>query len=77
MYAIRYYGMFVRRDGLMTDNKASARLFETFDEVKRYMLEEWFPNSGVSFPDDRQPAEIVKVETKTVLHKILEVELKL
>jgi hypothetical protein len=69
--------MFVRNDGLMTDTKASARLFETFDEAKRYILEEWLSDGGVHFPENREAIEIVRVETKQVMHKVLEVELKL
>ncbi len=69
MYALRYYRMFVRNDGLMTDNKASIKLFDTVDEAETYIAV-WRLESGVNQPDPSVPVEIVEVETKIVCQKI-------
>lgn len=73
MYAIEYYGMFVRaKDGLMTDVKPSAKLFETADEAAEY-VKTWLKDTEVSLPKDRKPVNIVEVDTKVVLQKVRQV----
>jgi len=66
MFAIRYYGMLVRKDGLMTDNNASALLFDTVAAAEAY-VKQWKITSQVQ--QTGVPAEIVEVEVKIVLKK--------
>lgn len=69
MYALRYYRMFVRNDGFMTDNKAAMKLFDTVEEAETYVVG-WRAGSGVRQSDPTVPVEIVEVETKIVCQKI-------
>ncbi len=71
MFAIRYYDMLVRNDGLMTDNKAAARLFDTAKDAEDY-IPIWKATSGVQITG-KAPVEIVEVQTKVVAQKILKV----
>jgi hypothetical protein len=71
MFAIRYYGMLVRNDGLMTDNKAAAKLFDAAKDAEDYIVD-WKVNSGVEITG-KEPIEIVEVQTKVVVQKVLKV----
>lgn len=72
MYALRYYGMFVRaKDGQMTENKSSAKLFETPEEAKAYAMEQ-FKANGVA-TDPSVLMELVEVETKPTISKVVKV----
>ncbi len=68
MFAIKYFTLFVRKDGLMTDNKAAMKLFDTVEEAETY-IDQWRVGSGVQMVPT-QPIEIVGVETKIVCQKI-------
>lgn len=67
MYAARYYKMFIRLDGLMTDNKASAKLFDTVEIAEDY-IKDWKITSEVQ--QTGEPIEIVEVITKSVIQKV-------
>lgn len=70
MFAIEYYGMFVRaRDGLMTDSKQAAKLFETAEEACAYVCQ-WLNETAVNLPADRKPINVVEVEVKPVIKGI-------
>lgn len=68
MFAIRYCNMLVRKDGFMTDNKASALLFPTVFDAAEY-IQDWKVNSGVQITGS-SPIEIVEVQTKVVVQKV-------
>jgi hypothetical protein len=68
MFAIRYYKMLVRNDGYMTDNKASAKLFDTVKDAEDY-IKDWKIKSGVQITG-KAPIEIVEVQTKVVVQKV-------
>lgn len=68
MYAVRYYRMFIRKDGLMTENKSSALLFNTLTEAEDY-VKLWKINSGVQITGTL-PIEVVEVEAKVVCSKV-------
>lgn len=70
MYAIEYYGMFIRaKDGLMTDSKQAAKLFDTADEACAY-VREWLNTTAVNLPADRKPINVIEVEVKPVIKSI-------
>lgn len=69
MFAIEYYGLFVRADGLMTDNKSSAKLFPDLLSAENYLVNEWFPNPKVNLPNDRKPVNLIQVSVKVVMKK--------
>lgn len=73
MYAIRYYGMYVRNDGLMTSAVRAAKLFDTAQAAEDYLNSFWFANSGVSLPPGREAVEVIEVVTKVVMHKFVKV----
>jgi len=68
-------GMFVRAsDGLFTDNKAAAMLFDNGIEAEAY-VEQWykdFPGANKGLTEDGQviPLFLVEVETKPVVQKV-------
>lgn len=67
-------GMFVRADGLFTDNKASAKLFDSGIEAEAY-VEQWykdFPGANNGLTEDGQviPLFLVEVETKPIIQKV-------
>ena len=70
MFALKYYDMFVRKDGLMTDNKASALLFNTQVEAEQY-VPSWKISSGVH--QREKAVEVVEVEVKVVVQKVKQV----
>lgn len=73
MYAIRYFGMFVRKDGLMSNSKSSALLFDTVEEAQTYVTT-WRTTSGVhimhavgELPIPGQEIEIVEAKVKIIM----------
>ena len=71
MYALRlgkYSAMFIRNDGLCTDNKASAKLFDTVEEAREY-VKTWRTDSGVHGKEDI-PLQLLEVQTKSVIQKV-------
>lgn len=71
MFAIKYYSMFGRKDGLMTDNKSAVLLFKTQEEAEQY-VSNWKLSSGVSQTGDAL-VEVVEVEVKPVTQKSIRV----
>ena len=68
MFALRFYNMFIRKDGLMTDNKSSALLFNTTNEAREYVTD-WRVTSAVHNKENAD-VEVVEVETKQVISKV-------
>jgi len=71
MYALRiakYGKMFIRNDGLCTDNKAAAKLFQSIEDAKVY-VHYWRKSSGVN-EKESLPLNIVEVKTKVVIQKV-------
>ena len=72
MYAIRfvYYGKsYIRNiDGLFTDNKRAAKLFNTIQEAE-YYYQIWLNTTGVDKPSELKLV-IVEVETKPVIARV-------
>lgn len=70
MYTLRLtlHEMFIRNDGLCTNNKNAARLFETLDQARDYVVE-WRATSGVNGKDTLE-LNIVEVETKPVIQRV-------
>ena len=67
-------GMFVRGDGLFTDNKASAKLFDNGIEAELF-VEQWykdFPGANNGRTEDGQviPLFLIEVEVKPVIQKV-------
>jgi len=70
MFAIRYYGMWIRKkDGRMTSDKERAMLFDTLDEAEAF-VPIWKVESGVQQLSDREPIELVEVACKKVISKV-------
>lgn len=71
MYALRlgkYSAMFIRNDGLCTDNKNAAKLFETPEEAREY-VNTWRVTSGVH-EKETLPLQLLEVQTKQVIQKV-------
>jgi len=70
MYALRLgkYSMFIRNDGLCTDNKSAAKLFATPEEAREY-VKTWRVTSGVH-EKETLPLKLVEVQTKQVIQKV-------
>lgn len=68
MFALRFYKMFIRNDGLMTDNKSSAKLFDTIEECREY-VKVWRATSGVHNKDIAK-VEVVEVAVKKVISRV-------
>jgi hypothetical protein len=66
-------GMMVREDGWFTDNKASAKLFNTVDEAVKHhtdvLVPLWGPGAG------SKDVHVVEVEVKYVVAKASKVSL--
>jgi len=60
--------MFIRQDGLCTDNKNSAKLFITIDQAKTYVTE-WRKTSPVTGKESLT-INIVEVEIKPIIKSI-------
>jgi hypothetical protein len=60
--------MFIRQDGLCTDNKNSAKLFTTIDQAKTYVTE-WRKTSTVNGKESLT-VNIVEVETRPIINKV-------
>lgn len=67
-------GMFIRAsDGLFTDNKAAAKLFDNGIEAEAF-VEQWYKDAnGGGYTEDGQvvPLFLVEVQVKPVVEKIL------
>lgn len=63
-------GSFIRNDGLFTDNKASARLFETAEEAETYAIA-WLADGDQTSDGQQIPLFLVEVEVKPVLHRMM------
>lgn len=68
MFALRFHGMFIRNDGLMTDNKAAAKLFDTVEECRGY-VNDWRTTSGVHDTHSAK-VEVVEVAVKQVISRV-------
>ncbi len=65
-------GMFVRGNGLFTESKASAMLFDHQEAATRF-ARAWFESGTRGLTHDGQtiPLFIVEVETKPVIQRVL------
>lgn len=61
-------GMFIKPDGLLTDNKQSAKLFNTVQEAADYATE-WRKSPDTNDPVT-MPLFIVECEVKPVIQKV-------
>ena len=68
MFALRFHRMFIRNDGLMTDNKAAAKLFDTIEECREY-VKDWRVTSQVNDTNSAK-VEVVEVAVKKVISKV-------
>jgi hypothetical protein len=72
MFAVQYYKMYVKQsDETMSSDKSTAKLFNTAKEAEDWVTNHWIPNTKVSLPPNREPINIIEVETKPVIHKVL------
>lgn len=62
-------GMFIREDGLFTDNKASAKLFETVEDADQHFHDVLIPQWTKQGMGTDTNIHIVEVEVKYVIAK--------
>jgi len=69
MFALRYSSVWIRRkDGLLTDDKERAKLFETVEEASSYAID-WKKSTAVH-QDHIHKIEIVEVACRKVISKV-------
>lgn len=69
MYALKYCGMFIRvKDGLMTDNKASAILFGDPVAAEKY-AENWKVTTDVH-QVPQHSVQLIEVETRPTISRV-------
>ena len=70
MYAIQYYRSFLMANGKLTDNKASAKLYDTIEDAE---VDTLAVANTPGMPTERETIKIVSVTTRPVLKDVKEI----
>ena len=70
MYAIQYYRSFLMTNGKLTDNKASAKLYDTIEDAE---VDALAVANTPGMPTERETIKIVSVTTRPVLKDVKEI----